>query len=591
MSDPFSTYPSFSPHEHLDPLFRGMILGDRRLDEWNQEKIIAAASHLARCGYCQANFAVLSAFIDYVSQVDEHGPDIPDELELALFSAAIATSGLEAANELYPDIAQHLTHCAICQDIIAFNLKGETDDAMEESQPTSLPIRHFPGQRNNSHPYAPGIKPEQVSGPIPSIVPQQPISRVFLTYIKRDADYAQRFVAECTRQGIAVWDDQRPLNYSDDWYAATRRALRSSSTFVFILSQAAQRSRESQQEYEEFAAMHADDPTALSIFLQVDANITKEAIPQHALLLDGRDDNIAKAVGQLQILLNRPNDLRPIPQERHRMEGELPFGQSMPRTPDSSQLPPRLAQLGFRLEWFPAGFSHIIPPVVAIQGGTMLLGDDNDHGLGNISHAPAHAQYIEPFHIGQYPVTVAEYALAVVAGAVPPPQPAANVQQPLMWVEQLQHPANPVVNVSWNDAIAYIAWLNRSSQANWRLLTEVEWAFAAAGPNRRAISGANAGRRGADNPPLPIGSMFQDISPFAVHDMVGNVWEWTSSAALPYPYVARESERHRQMPFHRILRGGNAVRIATGLARQALQQRWMANPANQQADWGFRLAY
>ncbi|MEE2717887.1 MAG: SUMF1/EgtB/PvdO family nonheme iron enzyme, partial [SAR324 cluster bacterium] len=97
----------------------------------------------------------------------------------------------------------------------------------------------------------------------------------------------------------------------------------------------------------------------------------------------------------------------------------------------------------------------------------------------------------------------------------------------------------PAVDVSWNDAVAYAKWLSQKTGKHFRLPTEAEWEYAArAGTTTARYWGESIGRNNANcdgcgsrwdlKQTAPVRS-FQPNA-FGLHNMLGNVWEWTCSA-------------------------------------------------------------
>lgn len=136
---------------------------------------------------------------------------------------------------------------------------------------------------------------------------------------------------------------------------------------------------------------------------------------------------------------------------------------------------------------------------------------------------PAHEVAIErPFAVSKYEVTFEDYDRFTSA--------AQRVRDQGWGRGRL-----PVINVSWEDAQAYVAWLSRETGANYRLLTEAEWEYVARAGTRTAFSWGNevgtnnANCRGCGSPwdssqTAPAGSFAPNA--WGVHDMSGNVWEW-----------------------------------------------------------------
>lgn len=159
---------------------------------------------------------------------------------------------------------------------------------------------------------------------------------------------------------------------------------------------------------------------------------------------------------------------------------------------------------------------------------------------------PAARTGTHAFGLARYEVTRGEYAAFVKAtGRAPsacrePLQPLSRLKH-LSWRDPgfAQDDRHPVVCVSWRDASAYAAWLSQITHAEYRLPTRGEWLQAARGVARNANACARgnlAGHRVLGILPrdgcksgyahtAPIGQF--GANPFGVHDLVGNVSEWT----------------------------------------------------------------
>ncbi|MGJ5180712.1 formylglycine-generating enzyme family protein [Bradyrhizobium oligotrophicum] len=160
-----------------------------------------------------------------------------------------------------------------------------------------------------------------------------------------------------------------------------------------------------------------------------------------------------------------------------------------------------------------------VPDMVAIAGGTFAMGGDDD------SEQPAHQVSIRPFSLGKHPVTVGEWKSCVAAAACPDIAAGADDR--------------PVINVSYEDAQAYLAWLSRATGRTFRLPTEAEWEYAARGgqrtrywwgdrmrPGMASCKGCNGSSDADTDQPPKIGSV--QANPFGLFDMGGGVGQWVA---------------------------------------------------------------
>jgi formylglycine-generating enzyme required for sulfatase activity len=177
--------------------------------------------------------------------------------------------------------------------------------------------------------------------------------------------------------------------------------------------------------------------------------------------------------------------------------------------------------------------------------------------------------------------------------------------QPATWHDPLyNNPSQPVVGITWFEACAYCAWLAAVTGKPYRLPTEAEWEAAARGlPASPGRSGTGAEVRtypwgndwdkekantieGRVMKPAPVGAYAcaGAVGPFGAEDQSGNVYNWTSSLYLPYPYDPAKSELTEDQG-QRTLRGGSWS-ISSWYARCAYRN-W-SDPDNFNYGIGFR---
>ncbi|MGH7636871.1 MAG: bifunctional serine/threonine-protein kinase/formylglycine-generating enzyme family protein, partial [Gemmatimonadaceae bacterium] len=162
--------------------------------------------------------------------------------------------------------------------------------------------------------------------------------------------------------------------------------------------------------------------------------------------------------------------------------------------------------------------------MVLIAAGTYTIGSDD----GPESVRPAHQAALEAFGIEATEVTVADFGRYLRARGLPAPWGGATMPDS----------ATPVTGVLYAEAMNYCAWRHPDGG---RLPSEEEWEAAARGTAGRAYPWGNAWNANAANTqtsnrgrPAPVGSYPEGRTPEGVHDLIGNVWEWTASAYRSY---------------------------------------------------------
>ncbi|MDH6554356.1 iron(II)-dependent oxidoreductase [Streptomyces sp. SAI-117] len=228
------------------------------------------------------------------------------------------------------------------------------------------------------------------------------------------------------------------------------------------------------------------------------------------------------------------------------------------------------------------------PAEVLIPGGPFTMGTSSEPwALDN--ERPAHRREVAPFFIDTTPVTNGEYQAFIDDGGYDEPRwwtaegwehiRRHSITAPLFWhrdggqwlrrrfgVTEVVPANEPVLHVCWYEADAWARWAGR------RLPMEAEWEKAARhdpvdgrstrypwGDTDPSPEHANLGQRHLR--PAPAGSYPAGESPLGVRQLIGDVWEWTSSDFAPYPgFRAFPYKEYSEVFFgsaYKVLRGGS----------------------------------
>jgi iron(II)-dependent oxidoreductase len=217
--------------------------------------------------------------------------------------------------------------------------------------------------------------------------------------------------------------------------------------------------------------------------------------------------------------------------------------------------------------------------MVFVPGGEFLMGSSE----GNEDEKPPHKVYVSDFYVDKYEVTNAQYQEFVdIVGLK---------FSPRHWISgryESGKGSHPVANITWYQAKGYCEWVGK------RLPTEAEWEKAARGSDNRIYSWGNQLDPSKANvkdsgklDTVPVGSYEGGRNPYGAYDMSGNVWEWTSSLKMSYPYKMDDDHESLADKGPRVIRGG-AFDYYIDSAR-TVSRRYF-EPQNTGFNIGFRCA-
>jgi formylglycine-generating enzyme required for sulfatase activity len=175
--------------------------------------------------------------------------------------------------------------------------------------------------------------------------------------------------------------------------------------------------------------------------------------------------------------------------------------------------------------------------MVVVPAGEFVMGSPESEKGRNKDEGPQRkVTFAQPFAVGKFEVTFAQWDACVAEGGC--------THKP--GDESWGRGRRPVINVSWDDAKQFVAWLAKKTGKPYRLPTEAEWEYAARGVTRASdphtpfSTGATINYKQANydanfkygsgpqglyrQKTLDVGSLPRNA--FGLHDMHGNVWEW-----------------------------------------------------------------
>lgn len=292
-----------------------------------------------------------------------------------------------------------------------------------------------------------------------------------------------------------------------------------------------------------------------------------------------------------------------------------------------AKLQNKIAELESTISAYPS--KEILYPkdnsvMVLIPAGEFIMGTSDSqfeeitkekasHKITFKHEQPQHTVYLDSFYMDKYEVTNTQFEKFVKETGyltdaekegwgyvwegtnVWPRISGANWRTPLGPGSTIRDRMNhPVIQVSYNDAVAYANWAGK------RLPTEAEWEKSARGDtDDRLFPWGNEWDPGKLNSigtgpltTMPVGSFPSGVSPYGLHDMVGNVWEWVADWYHPHYYQNSINIPNPKGPtsgVHRVLRGA-CYRNNHNVARCSHRDNYVSVPDFRTQLGGFRCA-
>jgi formylglycine-generating enzyme required for sulfatase activity len=452
-------------------------------------------------------------------------------------------------------------------------------------------------------------------------------SQIFISYSRADKEFVDRLARDLIENGIDVWVDRSNIRGGDRWRQRITDGISSSELVVVVLSPKSLHSEYVERELcmaanhrKPLIPVHCQPVDTLGTPLEFylsglqyisfdqgsyDQNLNHLLAAITKIGLSFQQNRVGKELGE--------SETTPLPRQKLRwgailgfvavlmllfvlgvflLVGDvdsLPLGLLPPSTPTqtSSVTPTKVKPTLTRtpsptvtasktVTASPSVTASPTPtpdlsliedehgiPMILIPEGPFVMGSDSDR----LEFAPAHQVWLPNFYIDKYEVTNANYAACVDAGECAPPNIPNSKTRP-QYFGNPEFDDYPVIFVRWDSAETYCKWRGV------RLPTEAEWEKAARGTDERLYpwgeqppdcSRANYWPTGPClGDTAEVGTHPRGVSPYGVHDLTGNVWEWVQDWYNAYPGGDPEADELFDGT-HRVLRGGSFLNTATYL--------------------------
>ena len=391
---------------------------------------------------------------------------------------------------------------------------------------------------------------------------QRPL-RVFLCYASIDKPVIHHLYQRLVKDGMDVWLDESKLLPGQDWRLEIPKAVSASDAVIICLSRNSINKEGYVQKEIRLALDVADEKPDGTIFL-IPARLENCPVPDRLGKYQWVDlfipNGYEKLLKSLQI---RAGSLGLIT-DHLVANTRVDFEKSLLRIGD--------------IEF------------VSIPAGSFLMGTQGQRNLTLTGEQHQHKlEIFYDYFIARTPITNLQFMHYLSTKELPAPHLHPKKEN------------HPVVNVNWNEAQEYIAWMNSSFGTilplgySFRLPSEAEWEKAARGPDGNEWPWGNEWHANYCN---SVESRLGDTSPvgmfsprgdsfYGVSDMAGNIWEWTRSLYRNYPYRAGDGREDEEIIGDRSVRGGS-FKNPGNLVRCACRRRDF--PSNQLDLLGFRVA-